>query len=509
MASYKRQQMSVLAMNTIAFTACFAVWVMFSIIGIPIKELLELNETQFGLLIATPILTGSLMRLPVGIMTDKFGGRIVYFILLLVTIVPLWFIGSATEYWQFLVLGLFVGIAGASFSVGIAYTARWFTKENQGFAMGIFGAGNAGAALTKFVAPSLVVLYGWEMVPKVYAVGMFVIAVLFWMFTYTDPDHKVGSHVTLRHQLKMLRDPRIWKYMQYYSLVFGGFVGLSLWMTKYYISEYGFDLKTAALLAAIFVLPSGLIRALGGWFSDRFGAYKVTWWVMWISLICLFFMSYPQTEMTISSLKGDYTVHAGPNVWTFTALLFTLGIAWGFGKASVFKFLSDEYYDDIGVASGIVGLAGGMGGFLLPIMFGAMIDITGVNSTVFMLLFGATAVSLIWMHFTFSKDQREKGELAIKDRAYSNCVNLQENPAEYVAARAAVEQAGLLEELVSKYAAARIKAEREARQQLKNAPKAAATKAQADAPKVKPAVSEPVATKEKPDVSKPDAAKPE
>ena len=94
--------------------------------------------------------------------------------------------------------------------------------------MGIFGAGNAGAALTKFVAPSLVVLYGWEMVPKVYAVGMFVIAVLFWMFTYTDPDHKVGSHVTLRHQLKMLRDPRIWKYMQYYSLVFGGFVGLSL-----------------------------------------------------------------------------------------------------------------------------------------------------------------------------------------------------------------------------------------------------------------------------------------
>jgi exosortase/archaeosortase family protein len=263
-----------------------------------------------------------------------------------------------------------------------------------------------------------------------------------------------------------------------------------------------------ALLAAIFVLPSGLIRALGGWFSDRFGAYKVTWWVMWISLICLFFMSYPQTEMTISSLKGDYTVHAGPNVWTFTALLFTLGIAWGFGKASVFKFLSDEYYDDIGVASGIVGLAGGMGGFLLPIMFGAMIDITGVNSTVFMLLFGATAVSLIWMHFTFSKDQREKGELAIKDRAYSNCVDLQENPAEYVAARAAVEQAGLLEELVSKYAAARIKAEREARQ-LKNAPKAAATKVQADAPKVKPAVSEPVTRKAKPNVSKPDAAKPE
>ena len=174
--------LSVLAMNTIAFTACFAVWVMFSIIGIPIKELLALNETQFGLLVATPILTGSLFRLPVGMMTDKFGGRIVYFILLLATIIPLWFIGSATQYWQFLVLGLFVGVAGASFSVGIAYTARWFSREHQGFAMGIFGAGNAGAALTKFVAPALVVAYGWQMVPKVYAVAMFVVAVLFWMF---------------------------------------------------------------------------------------------------------------------------------------------------------------------------------------------------------------------------------------------------------------------------------------------------------------------------------------
>jgi len=463
MASFKRQQMSVLAMNTIAFTACFAVWVMFSIIGIPIKELLALNDTQFGLLVATPILTGSLTRLPVGIMTDKFGGRIVYFILLLTTILPLWFIGSATQYWQFLVLGLFVGIAGASFSVGIAYTARWFTKENQGFAMGIFGAGNAGAALTKFVAPSLVVAYGWEMVPKVYAVAMFVVAVLFWMFTYTDPDHKVSKSVTLRQQLRLLRDPRIWKYMQYYSLVFGGFVGLSLWMTKYYISEYGFDIKTAALLAAIFVLPSGVIRALGGWFSDKFGAYKVTWWVMWISIVCLFFMSYPQTEMTVKTLNGDYSMHVGLNVWAFTALLFTLGIAWGFGKASVFKFLSDEFYDDIGVASGIVGLAGGMGGFLLPIMFGALIDITGVNSSVFMLLYGATAVSLIWMHFTFAKDQHEQDEAAALLREHDRFARLQESPAEYVAARAAVEQADLLEELVAKYAKARVNAEREAR----------------------------------------------
>jgi MFS transporter, NNP family, nitrate/nitrite transporter len=135
--SKKGQANSVLALNTFAFTACFAVWVMFSIIGIPIKELLSLSETQFGLLVATPILTGSIIRLPVGMLTDKLGGRVVYFSLMLSIIIPLWFIGNATTYWQFLVLGLFVGVAGASFSVGIAYTSKWFEPHRQGFAMGM------------------------------------------------------------------------------------------------------------------------------------------------------------------------------------------------------------------------------------------------------------------------------------------------------------------------------------------------------------------------------------
>ncbi|MCU7924252.1 MAG: NarK/NasA family nitrate transporter [Candidatus Thiodiazotropha sp. (ex Dulcina madagascariensis)] len=462
MASKRAKQLSVLTMNTLAFTACFAVWVMFSIIGIPIKELLMLNETQFGILIATPILTGSLMRLPVGILTDKYGGRIVYFILMLATILPLFLIGSATQYWQFLILGLFVGITGASFSVGIAYTARWFSKEKQGFAMGIFGAGNAGAAVTKFVAPSLVVAYGWQTVPTVYAVAMFVVVVVFWMFTYEDPEHKVGSHVTLRDQLRLLKDPRIWKYMQYYSLVFGGFVGLSLWMTKYYIAEYGFDITTAALLAAIFVLPSGVIRALGGWFSDKFGAYRVTWWVMWISWVCLFVMSYPQTEMVVKTINGEVSIGVGLNVWVFTVLLFIVGLAWGFGKASVFKFLSDEYPEDIGVVSGIVGLAGGMGGFLLPIMFGALIDLTGINSVVFMLLYGATCVSLIWMHYTFAKEHQEEDKEIARKHAYDVYARAHENPQEYASARAAVEQAALLEQLMEKYTAARKAAEAEA-----------------------------------------------
>ena len=262
--------------------------------------------------------------------------------------------------------------------------------------------------ITKFIAPSLVVAYGWQAVPKIYAVAMIVVVIMYWMFTYEDPKHKVASTVTMKDQLKALNDPKLWKYMQYYSLVFGVFVALSLWMTKYYINEYGFKLTTAALLAAVFVLPSGVIRALGGWFSDKYGAYKVTWWVMWTSLICLFFLSYPQTSLVIKTTTGEAMFDLSLNVWVFTTFLFVLGIAWGFGKASVFKFLSDEYSDNMGVVSGIVGLAGGMGGFLLPIMFGMLIDYIGINSVIFMLLYGATAVSLIWMYFTFGKEQKAK-----------------------------------------------------------------------------------------------------
>lgn len=395
-----KQQISVVTMSTAAFTVCFAVWMMFAVIGIPIKKMLSLNETQFGLLIATPVLTGSLIRLPLGMWTDKFGGRIVFFLLMLSTVLPIYLISMATEFWHFLVTGLFVGLAGGSFSVGIAYCARWFPKQQQGFAMGIFGAGNSGAALTKFVAPAILVAFGWQMVPQVYAVAMLITALAFWMFTYSDPSHKVSTTVTVREQLRALKDPRVWRYCQYYSIVFGGYVALALWMTKYYVSEYGFDIKIAALLAAAFSLPGGVLRAFGGYLSDKFGAHTVTWWVLWVSLVALFFLSYPQTQLTILTVGGAKTFHIGLNPTMFTILLFVMGVAWAFGKASVFKYISDDYPHNIGVISGIVGLVGGLGGFILPIVFGALVDLTGIRSSAFMMLFGVVWVSLMWMYFT-------------------------------------------------------------------------------------------------------------
>ena len=395
-----RKALSVLIVSTLAFTVCFMVWMMFGVIGIPIKKSLGLNSTEFGLLTATPVLTGSLIRVPLGIWTDKYGGRIVMAVLMAVTVPAIWLMSYAAQYWHFLVIGLFVGLAGGSFSVGTPYVARWFPKNRQGFAMGVYGAGNSGAAVNKFIAPALVVAFGWSMVPQVYAAIMLGTLILFWFFSASDPAHRVPSNTKFSDQLKMLKDPKVIKYCQYYSIVFGGYVALSLWMVQYYVGEYGLDIRAAALLAACFSLPGGVLRAVGGWLSDKYGAHSVTWWVLWVSWICLFLLSYPQTEMSIATVDGTRTFSIGLNVYAFTALMFILGIAFAFGKASVFKYISDDYPANIGTVSGIVGLAGGMGGFVLPILFGALMDITGIRSSAFMLMYGVVWVSLIWMYWT-------------------------------------------------------------------------------------------------------------
>jgi NNP family nitrate/nitrite transporter-like MFS transporter len=254
--------------------------------------------------------------------------------------------------------------------------------------------------VTKFVAPAILLAYGWAMVPKVYAVAMLVTAIAFWFFTYTDESHLHGGSVTMKAQLQALKDPNVWKLCQYYSIVFGGYVALSLWMVQYYVGEYGLDIRVAALLAACFSLPGGVLRAIGGWLSDKYGAHRMTWWVLWVSWICLFLLSYPQTQFTVLTINGPRSFAIGLNVYAFTAIMAVLGVAWAFGKASVFKYISDEYPHNIGTISGIVGLAGGLGGFILPIMFGALLDFTGVRSSAFMLMYGVVWVSLIWMYWT-------------------------------------------------------------------------------------------------------------
>jgi NNP family nitrate/nitrite transporter-like MFS transporter len=387
-----------LIVATLAFAVCFAAWMMFGVIGIPIRKTLGLNASEFGLLTATPVLTGALLRLPLGIWTDRFGGRTVMFFLLIACAVPLWLASYASQLWQFLALGLAMGLVGASFAVGTPYVARLF-PNNRGLAMGVFGAGTTGAAINMFVAPQLVNHFGWQSVPQVYAVAMLVTAALVWLLCLPDPGAKTSAP-SLMSQLSVMKDRRVWKYCQYYSIVFGGFTALSIWMPQYFLNQYHFPIAQASLMAACFSLPGGVLRAVGGWLSDRFGAHPVTWWVLWAAWICLFLLSYPQTDLVVQTVRNPLALHIGLPPWAFAALLFPLGASFACGMASTFKYVGEDFPTNMGAVSGIVGLAGGLGGFLLPIMFGALVDITGVPSTCFMLLYGVVWVSLILSYLT-------------------------------------------------------------------------------------------------------------
>lgn len=395
----RSRSLSVLFVSTWAFIICFAVWMMFGVTGIPIREQLGLNSVEFGLLTATPVLTGALFRLPLGIWTDRIGGRRLMLVLLIGCAVPVWISSYATALWHFLLLGLALGLVGASFSVGTPYVARLFPKEKRGFAMGFFGAGTVGAALNMFVAPWLIGAYGWQMVPKVYAIALIITAVIFWGFSAPDPARAANSPSMLS-QLAVLRNPRVWKYCQYYSVVFGGFTALSIWMPQYFKSEYGLSITQASLLAICFALPAGVFRAFGGWLSDRLGAHNVTWWVMWIAWICLFLLSYPRMDLTIHAINGPASFGIALPIWFFTVLLFVLGIAFACGMASTFKYIGDDFPENMGAVSGIVGMMGGLGGFLLPIIFGAILGRLGINSSCFMLLYGIVWVSLILNYLT-------------------------------------------------------------------------------------------------------------
>lgn len=179
----------VLTSSTIAFTVCFMIWMIFAVIAVPLQKELNLTEAQFGVLTSLPVLSGSLIRIPLGIWTDRFGGRIVLFSLMIFCVIPTYLLQYASTYWQLLIVGLFIGLAGGSFSVGTPYVARWFTKQRQGLAMGIFGAGNAGAAVNKLIAPTIIAIGGWHLVSSTYAIIMLITAILFLFFSYSDPAH--------------------------------------------------------------------------------------------------------------------------------------------------------------------------------------------------------------------------------------------------------------------------------------------------------------------------------
>lgn len=407
----KPQQYRALGLSTFSFTLCFAVWTIFSIIGIRIAEDLSLSDTQLGLLMATPILTGSISRLFLGIWTDRYGGRWVFGVLMLTTAACVYLLTFATTYPMLLVGALGVGLAGGSFIVGVAYTAAWFEPARQGTALGIFGAGNVGSAVTNFGAPFLLVALGWEHTAQIYATVLAIMGVLFIILAKEDPlaaERRGAKAKSFMEQMEPLRELRVWRFALYYFFVFGAFVAMALWLPHYLIGVYDLDIKTAGMIAALYTIPASLFRVLGGWMSDRFGARRVMYWTFTASVICSFLLSYPPTDYIVHGIEGDVRFTLDMSLPMFVVLIFILGFFMSLGKAAVYKHIPVYYPMHVGAVGGVVGMIGGLGGFILPLTFGVLNDVTGIWQSCFMLMFVIVAAALIWMHYAIRTAEREE-----------------------------------------------------------------------------------------------------
>ncbi|API52057.1 MFS transporter [Rhizobium leguminosarum] len=392
--------------STVAFTLCFAVWTIFAIIGIRIKQDLGLNEAEFGLLVGTPVLTGSLVRIVLGIWTGRYGGRLVYTLTMLAAALATFLLSYAQTYTQMLIAGLGVGLAGGSFAVGVAYVSPFFPAEKQGTALGIFGAGNVGAAVTKFAAPFVLIAWGWQAVAEIWAVGLALMAIVFWFTTTDDPAFRLRRERRVAtksfvEEFAPLQNVQVWRFSLYYFFAFGGFVALSLWLPRYLVGVYGFNLETAGMIAAAYSIPGSIFRAFGGVLSDKKGARSVMYTMFAISAVATLILSLPAVDASGTGPAFGIT----PVI--FIVVIFVLGFFMSLGKAAVYKHIPAYYPENVGAVGGVVGMMGGLGGFILPIAFGLLKDMTGLWSSCFLLLFAIVVISLIWMHLSVKQLSRQ------------------------------------------------------------------------------------------------------
>ena len=369
------------------FDLSFMVWVMLGPLGVQIAKDLGLNAAQKGLMVATPVLAGALLRIVMGVMVDHLKPKMAGVIGQVIVIVALllgWFFG-VHSYGQVLAFGLALGVAGASFAAALPLASRWYPPEHQGTALGIAGAGNSGTVFAALLAPGLAVAYGWNNVFGLAVIPLVVTLVIYLLMAKDSPECPPAQPLT--DYLNVLQDKDAWWFMFFYSVTFGGFVGLASSLTIYFNDQYGLTPVIAGYFTAACVFAGSMVRPVGGMVADRVGGIK-----------SLSFM-----YMVAAALLGVVSLGLPQGWMALTVFMLTM-LALGMGNGAVFQLVPQRFRREIGVMTGLVGMAGGVGGFYLASSLGYSKQLTGSYQTGFLMfaalallaLTGLTAVKSRW-----------------------------------------------------------------------------------------------------------------
>ena len=360
------------------FDLAFMVWVLLGPLGVQISETLHLTPIQKGMMVATPILSGALLRVAMGLLVDRVKPKLAGAIGQTIIIVALFVAwrGGIHSYEQALVLGAFLGVAGASFAAALPLASRWYPAEHQGTAMGIAGAGNSGTALAALFAPSLAAAYGWTNVFGIALIPLVAVFAVYMKIAKNAPDCPPPK--SLVEYMSVLKDKDAWWFMFFYSVTFGGFVGLASSLTIYFNTQYGLDAKTAGFFTAACVFAGSMVRPLGGNVADRIGGVK--------SLSGMYLIA--ATALAAASF-------APSSAWAALGLFVVSMLSLGMGNGAVFQLVPQRFRKEIGVMTGLVGMAGGIGGFYLASSLGYSKQMTGSYQMGFLIFASLALVALI------------------------------------------------------------------------------------------------------------------
>jgi NNP family nitrate/nitrite transporter-like MFS transporter len=366
---------------TVAFALCFTAWSLIAPFAKTFKDDLGLSYTEALLLTAVPVILGSLLRIPLGIVTDKVGGRLIFSALLAFSALPAVLFGYAESYWALIGVGFLLGVAGASFAVGVPFVAAWYPKERQGFALGIYGVGNIGTAIAFFGAPAIA--ERWDRVALGWVTAIILVAAAFVVYALARNAPRAGAPADYGEVLRS--GWRLYRLAFFYFITFGGFVAMGFLLPTLLQDWFDYSRGEAAARAAGFIIAATLARPVGGWLSDRFGAFPV---------LVLAFAGIAIDAAVLAALAPT------PRIVPITLTCLTLGAFLGAGNGAVFKIVPSEFPRNAGAAAGVVGAAGGLGGFFPPIFVGLMKDAEGTYTYGFVGLLVAVVACLmlaVWL----------------------------------------------------------------------------------------------------------------